>query len=185
MPPSVVLLAEAPAPEEPDRALTAVKALTDRGVVVVVPAYFGPMRAGADLEAWRAFVRRASERGAVIAGMHGRAYQVGNLEYWKAVPVDVFAVHPDIDGDDYGYADSAIDADMARPAASVAAAAALLRSHMPRLNPAEVRRAFRERGRHLYWMAARWSVDPSRVRVRPMPAGRDHRVRDVRSTRRA
>ncbi len=49
---------------------------------------------------WRTFIKEVSQAGAVIVGTHGRFYQLGNVSFWKEVPVDIFALHTGISDDD-------------------------------------------------------------------------------------
>ena len=169
----IVLMAEQPTAAEFDRALRAIGVRQKVGVLVIVPAYFGPMSTGRNYEEWRSFLRDAWEEGALIVGVHGLYYELGDLSFWKTIPVDSFALHRSISGDKYCGADALIDKNLEEPAALVAAAAALLKSGNPRLTPADVRTAFRDKGRKIYWMAAEFPFDPGRIRVRPMlsPSG--------------
>jgi hypothetical protein len=168
--PDVVLLLEAPPAADHASALRSVKRLSDRGASVIIPAWFGPMENAVDDDPRIVFVREASARGAAIVGAHGRAYQIGNLEFWKKIPVDTFALHEGVDGDEYSGPDVLVDRPLESPAAFAAAAVALLKSAETGLPPALVKERLRERGRRVIWTRVRFSGEGGVARDRVLPA---------------
>jgi hypothetical protein len=130
-------------------ALQAITALSRAGTAVVLPAWFGPMPEGAANPAWVAFLRRASEAGAIVAGTQGRAYQLGDAGFWKALPIDVYALHARVGAERYFEAGTAIRENLDELARLAAAAAALLKSARPELDAAGLKRGFCENGRRV------------------------------------
>lgn len=147
------------------QALRAIKFFTGKNVTVILPAYFGPMKADYDYRSWRGFIKEASDAGAVIVGVHGSFYQLGNLTFWKELPVDTFALHSGIQGDEYFKPDALLDRNIDDVAYKVAAAAALLKSKEPGLSPAKIKQRFREKGRTVIWSHNRF--ESGWVRVEP------------------
>jgi hypothetical protein len=123
----------------------------EKGVTIILPSYFGPMKAGYDYTSWRKFIKDASQAGAVIVGVHGRAYQLGSLSFWKSVPVDIFALHNSVDGDNYFKPSAMIDRPLEWSAYLAAAAVVLLKSKEPQLSPEKIKQVFKHRGRRLIW----------------------------------
>ncbi|MCP5103287.1 MAG: S8/S53 family peptidase [bacterium] len=136
-------------------ALKAVGFFTGKGVTVILPAYFGPMKADYDYGEWRTFIKKASEAGAVIVGVHSRFYQLGNLSFWKEIPVDIFVLHLGFEGDNYFKPGAMVDTNIQWGAYKVAGAAALLKGSAPRLSPVNIKKMFRDRGRKLTWAHVR------------------------------
>lgn len=168
--PDVVLLMTQPLPADRAAALRSIERLSDRGASVVIPAWFGPMENAADDDPRIVFVREASARGAVIVGAHGRAYQIGNLEFWKKMPVDTYALHEGIDGDEYSGPDALLDRPLESPAPYAAAAVALLKSVETGLPPALVKEKLREGGRRVIWTRIRFAGEDGIVRDWVLPA---------------
>jgi hypothetical protein len=147
----IILLLESIEDNDFARALNAIGVLTGKGSTVIIPAYFGPMKATRNYNAWSQFIADASQKGAVITGVHGRAYQLGALYFWKNVPADTFVLHTGVDGDDsFGYK-ALIRRDLESNAYIAAAAAALLKSKEPTLTPEQIKQAFRQKGRTVFW----------------------------------
>jgi len=168
--PDVVLLMIRPFPTDRAAALRSVGRLSDRGASVIIPAWFGPMESAADDDPWIIFVREASARGAVIVGAHGRAYQIGNLEFWKKIPVDTFALHEGIDGDAYSGPGALVDRPLESPVPFAAAAVALLKSLEPGLPPVVVKERLRESGRRVIWTRIRFAGEDGTTREWVLPA---------------
>jgi hypothetical protein len=160
--PGVVLLMEGPAASDRGAALRAIERLSQSGAAVILPAWFGPMENAAESDPRIIFVREASARGAVIVGAHGRAYQIGDLEFWKKIPVDTFALHVRVDGDDYSRPDALLDRPLESPSPLAAAAVALLQGAEPGLPPALVKERLRETGRRVIWTRVRFSGEGGR-----------------------
>jgi len=155
--PDVVLLLEKPPAADYAAALRSVERLSRSGASVILPAWFGPMENAADDDPWIVFVREASAGGAVIVGAHGRAYQVGSLEFWKRIPVDTFALHVRVDGDDYSLPNALVDRPLESPAPLAAAAVALLKDVETGLTPALVKERLRESGRKVIWTRVKFA----------------------------
>ncbi len=168
--PDVVLLMTQPLPADRAAALRSIERLSGRGASVVIPAWFGPMEDAADDDPRIVFVREASARGAVIVGAHGRAYQIGNLGFWKKMPVDTFALHEGIDGDEYSGPDALLDRPLESPAPYAAAAVALLKSVETGLPPALVKEKLREGGRRVIWTRIRFAGEDGMARDWVLPA---------------
>lgn len=127
--------------------LNAIKTFTQRGVAVVIPAYFGPLKKNYNYHAWRQFIKKASQNNAIIAGAHGSNYQLGDLSFWKSLPIDIYALNARIQGDAYSKPDAIIDVNIEDSVYLVGAAAALLKSKTSEVSPAQLKQTFRERGR--------------------------------------
>jgi len=166
----VVLLLEKPAAADNAAVLRSIERLSRSKASVIVPAWFGPMESPADDDPWIVFIREASARGAVIVGAHGRAYQIGNLEFWKKIPVDTFALHVRVDGDSYSRPEALVDLPLESPAPLAAAAVALLKSAEPGLTPARVKQKLRERGRRVIWTHVRFAGTGEGGTGRVLPA---------------
>jgi subtilisin family serine protease len=149
--PEVVLLMEMPSGEDRAAALRSVGRLSRSGASVILPAWFGPMENAPEDDPRMTFVRAASAAGAAVVGAHGRAYQIGDLDFWKKIPLDTFALHVRVDGDDSSRPDALIDRPLESPAPLAAAAVALLRAAERTLTPAQVKERLRERGRQVVW----------------------------------
>lgn len=150
--PQVVLLAERPDPAERPLILTRIRQLVDRNALMVLPVIFGPMQVGAELSGWREFIREARQCGALVAGVHGRFYQLGSLAFWENLPVDTHVLHTRVDGDQARGADYRIPEPMETPACLAAAAAALLFAAQPELSPRDARARFHAGGRRVTWL---------------------------------
>jgi hypothetical protein len=133
------------------QALKAVEFFTRKGVAIILPAYFGPMKADYDYQEWRTFIKDASQAGVVIVGAHGRFYQLGNLSFWKQVPVDIFSLHTGIDDWEYLKPEAMIRNNLESGVYKAAAAAALLKSREPHLTPKNLKQIFRDKGRYVAW----------------------------------
>jgi hypothetical protein len=168
--PDVVLLMEKPSAADYPAALRSVERLSKNGASVILPAWFGAMEDAAGDDPWVVFVREASAKGAVIVGAHGRAYQIGNIELWKKIPVDTFALHVHIDGDSYSHPNALIDQPLEFPAPLVAAAVALLKGTEARLPAALVKERLRESGRRVIWTRVRFAGEDGRTVERVLAA---------------
>jgi hypothetical protein len=168
--PDVVLLMTQPLPADRAAALRSIERLSGRGASVVIPAWFGPMENAADDDPRIVFVREASARGAAIVGAHGRAYQIGSLDFWKKMPVDTFAIHEGIDGDDYSGPDALLDKPLEFPAPYAAAAVALLKSVETGLTPVLVKEKLRESGRRVIWTRIRFAGEDGKAQDWVLPA---------------
>ncbi|MHC4160237.1 MAG: S8 family peptidase, partial [Planctomycetota bacterium] len=147
----VLLLSTAFDENEYAQVLTSIQKCTQKGIITILPAYFGPLKKNADYKAWREFVKKASEKGAIIVGTHGREYQLGNLSFWKPLPVDIFALNSQIHGDRYSKPDAMINVNIEHSASLAGGVAALLKSENPEISPAQIKQVFREKGRRVYW----------------------------------
>jgi hypothetical protein len=161
----VLLLLEAFREDEYQQALTSIRKSIERGTVVLLPAYFGPIKKSGNYKAWHKFVKEAFQKGAIIVGIHGRAYQLGDLSFWKVLPVDIYALNPRIDGDRYFKPDAMIDIDVEGSAYLAAGIAALLKSIFPEMSPEQIKRTFREKGRKVYRMHVdiEWEGNKERI----------------------
>ncbi len=148
----VLLLSTAFNENEYIKVLASIQKCTETGIVTILPAYFGPLSKDVDYKTWYKFVKKASKKGAIIVGAHGRAYEFGGLSFWKALPIDVHALNPRIDGGKYSKPDAAIDVNIEDSAYLAAGVAALLKSKMPQMLPSQIKKAFRKNGRQVYWM---------------------------------
>jgi len=166
----VILLAQPIEEADSDKAISSIKKCRERDIAFILPAYFGPMEKDKDYSRWQEFVKRASENWAVIVGSHGMMYQLGNLSFWKKIPVDIFALHDEVGGDRLWGTESIIERNLEKSSYLVAGAAALLRSKSPELSPEEVRNIIQERGRKVIWMVsdAEWRDDEDWMRAWPV-----------------
>ena len=166
----VILLARSIEETDHDKAINSIKTCRERDIVFILPGYFGPMEQEKDYSRWQEFVKKASESGAVIVGAYGMMYQLGNLSFWKKIPVDIFALHDGVGGDSLWGTESLIERNLERPSYLVAGAAALLRSKHPGLSCEEIRDIFRERGKKIIWMVAdiKWRNDEDWLRAWPV-----------------
>jgi len=166
----VILFAQSVDEADYDKAISSIKKCLERDIVFILPAYFGPMEKDKDYSRWKEFVKRASENGAVIVGAHGMMYQLGNLSFWKKIPVDIFALHDEVGGDRLWGTESLINRNLEKPSYIVAGAAVLLRSKYPELSPEEIRNIFQERGRKIIWMVSdvKWRDDEDWLRAWPV-----------------
>lgn len=147
----VLLIREPIADDHLAAGLRSIRFLVQNGVCPVLPAYFGPMRKDRDYSNWRNFIKNAADAGAVIVGTHGRFYQLGNLEFWKTIPVDVYALHTGIDGETPFHPDAFIEEDLAVPAYQAAGTAALLIEREPSITPASIKDRLRRQGLQVLW----------------------------------
>ncbi|MCP4148587.1 MAG: hypothetical protein GY757_12650, partial [bacterium] len=77
--PQILLLMEETPKKAFSKTVTAIKSFSEKGVIVIMPAYFGPMNKDRDYSAWRGFVSDAHLAGAVVVGVHGKQYELGHL----------------------------------------------------------------------------------------------------------
>jgi len=152
VPYNIILLLEPINAEESNAVIKAIQTYTDKGTAVILPAYFGPMRKHHDYSAWRKLVRQASDRGAIIVGAHGRNFQIGDLSFWRKVPVDIFALYHFIDSFQYMKFDELIKESLEESAYLVAGVSALLVSVNPHMNPIQIKQQLREKGRKIEWI---------------------------------
>lgn len=129
-----------------------------REAPIVMPAYFGPMDETKDYTAWQDFVVQASRQGVIIIGSHGDMYQLGDLSFWSALPIDFFAVlGRDINGFQAMATNYRFQTDLERSACLGVAAVALVKSHYPLKDPQQIRQLLREKGRKVYYsLIADW-----------------------------
>jgi hypothetical protein len=161
----VILLLEAFREDEYQQALTSIRKSVESGTVVLLPAYFGPIKKSGNYKAWHKFVKESSQKGAIIVGIHGQSYQLGDLSFWKVLPVDIYVLNPRIDGDRYFKPDAMIDVDVESSTYLAAGTAALLKSIFPKMPPAQIKRVFRERGRKVYSMHVDTEWEGNKVRI--------------------
>lgn len=147
----ILLLMEKVEEKDYEGVIKSVESLTGKGVTVIIPAFYGPMRETIRYVEWHKFVVDVSGKGAIIVGVYGRQYQLGALYLWESEPVDVFVVHDGIDGEMYFDYYTTLKRDIDAKAYYVAGAAALLKSKNPELTPAQVRQLFKDRARKVYW----------------------------------
>ncbi len=166
----VILLAQFVEEEDFDKTISSIKKCEERDIIFILPAYFGSMEKEKDYSHWQEFVKRASENGAIIVGAHGMMYQLGNLSFWKKIPIDIFALHDEVGGDRLWGTESLIDRKLEKPSYLVAGAAVLLRSKFPELTNEEVRNIFRKRGRKVIWIVSdvKWREDEDWLRAWPV-----------------
>ncbi len=133
-----------------DRFLTAVDYYKD--IPVVLPAYFGTMKGDRDYSGWRNFLISASRHGAIIAGSHGDFYQLGDLSFWKTIPVDIFAVMGrEIDGFQAMMPEYKIEKNLENSSYLVAGAVALLKSINPSYSNYRIKQLLNEKSRKVFW----------------------------------
>lgn len=152
IPYDIVLIMESFASSDYDDMLKAIQHYTGSGTTIILPAYFGPMRKDYDYSGWREFVQQASEIGAVVVGAHGISYQLGNLSFWRNIPVDIFALHRGIRSGHYLDFDASIEENLEESAYLVAGVAALMVSKDPDISPSQIKRQFRQKGRKIKWI---------------------------------
>lgn len=149
---NIILILEAINAEEYNAVLKAIHTYSDKGTAIILPAYFGPMRKEHDYSPWQKFVRQASDRGAIIVGAHGRNFQIGDLSFWRKVPVDIFALYHFIDSFQYMKFDALIKESLEESAYLVAGVSALLISLNPHMSPIQIKQQLREKGRKIEWV---------------------------------
>ena len=166
----VILLAQPVDEADYDKALSSIKKCREKDIVFILPAYFGPMEKDKDYSGWQEFIKKASESGAVVVGAHGTMYQLGNLSFWKKIPVDIYALHNEASGDRLWGTESLIERNLEKPSYLAAGATTLLRSKYPELSAEEVRNIFQERGRKVFWMVSdsKWRDDEDWLRAWPV-----------------
>ncbi|MFQ6114719.1 MAG: S8 family serine peptidase [bacterium] len=162
VPYNIILILESINPAEYDDMLNSIEYCTSQNVAIFLPAYFGPMRKDYDYSRWREFVQQASKIGAIVVGTHGTSYQLGDLSFWRDMPVDVFAVHRNIRSGGYLDSDALIEQSLEESAYLVAGVAALMVSKEPDISPIQIKQRFKERGRKI-----RWVVTEPRKRAYP------------------
>ncbi len=117
---------------------------------VILSAYYGEYEK--EKKGWNEFVKKIHKAGAIIVGTHGRAYQIGNLEKWKEVPVDLFAINEMIDGDRGFDPEAKFRGDLSAGATVVAAAVAIQREKEPNINVEDIRKRLAEGSRKISWI---------------------------------
>lgn len=146
-------LAEPLTKEEYGSALDIIKDCQKNEISFILPSQFGPMTRIIEDKTWFDFVLEASALGAIIVGTHGRTYQLGNIDFWKNMPIDIFALSRRVDGDRlFGTLSNIENSGLEESSYLAAGAAALLKSQNPQLKPAEIKKIFQERGRQVIWM---------------------------------
>ncbi len=166
----VILLGQSIEEADYNKAIKSIKKCGEKDIVFILPAYFGPMEEEKDYSRWREFVKRASENGAVIVGAHGMMYQLGNLSFWKKIPVDIFALHDEVSGDRLWGTEPLIERELEKPSYLAAGAAALLRSKFPELKNEEIKNILITRGRKVIWFVSdvKWREDEDWLRAWPV-----------------
>ena len=166
----VILLGQSIEENDYDKTIKSIKKCGEKDIVFIMPAYFGQMEKEKDYSRWREFVKRASENGAVIVGAHGMMYQLGNLSFWKNIPVDIFALHDEVSGDRLWGTEPLIERELEKPSYLAAGAVALLRSKFPELTNEEVRNILLNRGRKIIWFVSdmKWREDEDWLRAWPV-----------------
>jgi hypothetical protein len=122
-----------------------------KGTIPVFPAYTGPMEPDRDYTCRRDLIGRLSGMGAIIVGTHGSTFQLGNLEFWKTVPVDLFALNAAVMEDRYWSAQSFIPHDLRSASFTAAGCFALLKGIEPDLNAVTLKKRIAERCRKIIW----------------------------------
>lgn len=150
-PHQVILILKPPQQSQYKRFLKVLSNLKKRRVIVLMPAYFGPMRKEVNYQAWRSFLKKASALDAIIVGAHGRAFQLGNLEFWHTVPVDIHSLHVQIDGDRSSGHDSLIKRDMQNSAYLAAGAITLLKGARPTITAGKIKNMLLTRCQRITW----------------------------------
>lgn len=143
-------------------------------ITVIVPAYFGPMDDNRDYSGWREFITSASEHGAIIAGLHGDFYQLGDLTFWNEIPVDVLAVSDrKIDGYQPMMPDYKIRSNLEDGSCLVAGAVALLKSKHPEYSRQDIKTLLKEKGRRIYWSLIEITEEDQSLRL-AIPHFKEH-----------
>jgi hypothetical protein len=146
----VVFISNEIKPSDYDRFIAALEFYGD--IPIILPAYFGPMNGERDYSDWQNLLRKASENGAIISGSHGDFYQLGDLSFWKDIPVDIYAVMGrEIDGFQAMMPDFKIEKNLENSSYLVVGAVALLKSKNPGHSNGEIKQLLNEKGRKVYW----------------------------------
>lgn len=123
-----------------------------KNITIVLPAFFGPMDEKIDYSGWKQFVKLASEHGAIIVGAHGDMYQLGDLSFWRSVPVDVFTVMGrKINGILPMKPDFKISENLEESSYLIVGAVALLKSKYPDYTNEKIKQVLKDKGRKVYW----------------------------------
>jgi len=138
-------------PAKHDKFLQRVKELNELNSVVILPAWFGPMEKGENYEEHKKFLSAASKVGAIITGCHGTEYQLGDLNFWGDLPIDIFALNKEVMGGRYGKPGTMIDKSMQKSSLPAAAAVCLLKSNKPKYNAADIKGHIRKHSRKVNW----------------------------------
>ena len=147
-----------------DRFIAAVEYYRD--IPVILPAYFGAMNGERYYSDWQNLLRKASAKGAIISGSHGDFYQLGDLSFWKDIPVDVYAVMGrEIDGFQAMMPDYKIEKNLENSSCLVVGAVALLISKNPGYSNGEIKQLLSEKGRKVYWSHVKFPGDEGGVPI--------------------
>lgn len=123
-----------------------------RDIPVILPSYFGPMNGAREYSDWQNLLTIASNQGVIITGSHGDFYQLGDLSFWKDIPVDVFAVMGrEIDGFQAMMPDFKFEKNLENSAYLVVGAVTLLKSLYPDYSNTQIKKLLYEKGRKVYW----------------------------------
>lgn len=150
-----ILMITDPSGHMTDAFVKLIRDFSKAGTTIVLPAYTGPMKKDHDYTPWRNFINKVSAS-AVIVGMHGKAYQLGNLEFWKKVPSDTYVVHQSIDGFKAFNPNTMIDASLDLGAYYATAAIALLKAKEKAITPMEIKKRLKTNGRAMFWHNCKW-----------------------------
>jgi hypothetical protein len=151
VPSNIILILEPIDASEYEIALKAIQAYTEKGTAIILPAYFESMQRDYDYSPWQRFVRQASEKGALIVGAHGDFFQLGDLNFWRAIPIDIFSLNHRIASYQYMNYDALINVPLEGSAYLVAGAVALMVSKNPGMSPIQIKRQLKEKGRKIKW----------------------------------
>lgn len=148
--PGVALLLEEPTPTSYKGLLRCISQQISMGSVVVVPALFKEMNSAHGSKAWRLFLERASALGAVIVGAHGPSMVIGDLDFIRQFPIDLFA-YVDIEDEGYPNANVRLKGRLESCALPVAAGLALYKGSHPMLSSKQLKSELRRYSKKAIW----------------------------------
>lgn len=138
-------------PAKHDKFLQRVKELNELNSVVILPAWFGPMERGENYGGHKKFLNAASKEGVIITGCHGTEYQLGDLNFWDGLPVDIFALNKEVMGGKYAKPGIMINKSMQKSSLPLAAAVCLLKSNKPNYNANDIKNHIKKHSRKVNW----------------------------------
>jgi hypothetical protein len=156
-----IFMVQHPPLSQSPQLLEAILKYSKAGKTFVLPAYTGPMKADHDYGKWLEFIKKASTS-AVIAGVHGKTYQLGNLEFRKNAPADIYAMHHRIQDNRYFNPNSLVKEDLELGVYYVTGAIALLKAKEPQLTPKEIKQRLKKNSRSIYWCNITWEETPGK-----------------------
>lgn len=148
----IILLIASPNEQNVSEFLLKIDSYSKNNITVIIPAFIGNLTNGFDYSFRKEFLKIASEKGAVIFGFHGRAFQIGDISFWHDIPVDLHALHFFIDGGYYFEIGAEFKKSVEEPAHIVAAAIAILKSKETGISNKILKNILKTRNRKLLWV---------------------------------